>query len=70
MKKSHRVKVLTKRMITLRGQRVKASDIAWELSFNGRLFGHDVYSSVVSKAEREALLRIRGEFFGFNPQFL
>ena len=66
MSKSHRIKILTKRMVVLRCRRVKPSDIACELWLNNKLFGHHIYSTVVHKAEREALLRIRGEFFGYN----
>jgi hypothetical protein len=69
MNKSHRVKVLTKRMValrdhmgTLRDQRVKASAIVCNLWINNKLFGHQVFSNVVCRAGREALLRIEGKF--------
>ena len=65
MKKSHRVKILTKRMVAIRNTVVPAY-VTWELCFANKLFGHHVYSSVVGKAEREALLRVDGERFGYK----
>jgi len=62
MSKSHRIKILTKRMVVLRCRRVKPSDIACELFCSDKLFGYHVYENIVHKAEREALLRIEGKF--------
>ena len=53
MKMSHRVKILTKRMVAIRNTVIPAY-VTWELCFANRLFGYHVYSSVVHKAEREA----------------
>jgi hypothetical protein len=63
--KSHRVKILTKRMVAIRNTVIPAY-VTWELSFHNRLFGYHVYSNVVHKAEREALLRIDGDEFGYK----
>jgi len=78
MSRSHRVKVLTKRMVATRDRfnslssgrghaRVgRTSEVALMLLFTGKLFEHHVYSSVVRKAERDALLRIDGQMFGYK----